>query len=283
MRNVKKSQHYVWKHYLKPWMNNSDQIYCLREGKIFKTSPDNIAQQSYFYKSTPITQEEIDFANYFIDLVDPTVKEGLSSLLRIYHLTSNYDDYLMKCGIEDFHGLIERRFIPILSKIYEVDLSFFDKSTEKGNFSFFIGCQYARTNKMRSRFVDSKINVPQNVDKENIAKILSLFFAAIIAKWVFTSSKLQFLDNKTSEPFLTCDQPIFNLKATGNVEIVPTEFELFYPISSTQAIILSENDLQPYIEVEDVERIQWFNNKIRENAKEQIFAKNRESLKPRSS
>ena len=278
MSDIKKSQHYVWKHYLKPWMNNG-QVYCLRDGKIFKTSPDNIAQQNYYYKSTPMTQEEIDVANYCIGLFDPTVKESLSSLLKIYHLTSNYNDYLMKCGIEDFHGLIERRFIPLLSKIYEVDLSFFDDSTEKGNFSFFIGCQYSRTNNMRSRFIDSKINVPQNVDKENIAKILSLFIAVIIAKWIFISSKLQFLDNKTSEPFLTCDQPVFNLKATGNIEIAPTEFELFYPISPTQAIILSENNLQPRIEVEDVERIQWFNNKIRENAKEQIYAKNEENLK----
>jgi hypothetical protein len=278
MSGIKKSQHYVWKHYLKPWMNN-DQIYCLRDERIFKTSPDNIAQQNYFYKSNPITKEEIDVANYYIDLFDPTVKESLSSMLRIYHLTSNYNDYLKKCGIEDLHGLIERRFIPLLTKIYQLDSSFFYDNNEKGNFSFFIGCQYSRTNNMRSRFINSKIIIPQNVNKENIAKIVSLFIAVIISKWVFISSKLQFLNNKTNEPFLTCDQPVFNLKAPNSIEIVPTEFELFYPISPTQALILSEDNLQPRIEVEDVKRIQWFNNKIRENAKEQIYAKDEENLK----
>jgi hypothetical protein len=185
----------------------------------------------------------------------------------------------MKCGIEDFHGLIERGFIPLLSKLYDADLSFFDINKEKGNFSFFIGCQYSRTNNMRSRFINSKINFPQNVDKENIAKIMSLFIAVIISKWVFISSKLQLLKNNTSEPFLTCDQPVFNLKAPKSIEIVPTEFELFYPISPTQAIILGEDNLLPRIEIEEVDRIHWFNSKIRENAKEQIYAKNEENLK----
>ena len=48
---------------------------------------------------------------------------------------------------------------------------------------------------------------------------------------------------------------------------------------NTQAIILGEDNLQPHIEVEDVKRIQWFNSKIRENANEQIYAKNEENLK----
>ncbi|TSA37099.1 MAG: DUF4238 domain-containing protein [Porphyromonadaceae bacterium] len=278
MNNIKKSQHYVWKNYLKPWTANG-QIYCLRDGKVFKTSPDNIAQQSYFYKSNPINIEEINLANYYIGIFDPAVKELLSSMLRIYHITANNDDYLMKCGIEDFHGIVETNFIPVLTKLYEVDLSFFGSSKEKSDFSFFIGCQYSRTNNMRSRFITSEITYPKNVDKENFAKIFSLFSAAIIGNWVYSKAKQQFLVNKTGEPFITGDQPVFNLKGTDSMEIAPSEFELFYPISPSQAIILSEKNTQPLMEIEDIEKVKWFNRKIWKNANEQIYAKYEENLK----
>jgi hypothetical protein len=277
MSHIKKSQHYVWKHYLKPWTTNG-QVNCFRDGKPFKTSPDNIAQQNYFYKSNPINIEEIEFAQYYIGKLDPTAKESLSNLLRLYYITANTDDYLMKCGIEDFHGIVETNFIPLLAKLYKVDLSFMERIKEKNDFSFFIGCQYSRTNNMRSRLTNSKITIPENVNKENFAKIFSLFMAAIIGNWVYSKARLQFLNNLTSEHFITSDQPVFNLKGTGSTEIEPSEFELFYPISPTQAIILSENNIQPLIEIEDVKKAKWFNRKIHQNAKEQIYAKNEEDL-----
>jgi len=255
------------------------QIYCFRAGKIFKTSPDNIEQQNYFHKSNPINIDEINLANYYICIFDPEVKEPLSGLLKIYNITANTNDYLIKCGIEDFHGIVESNFIPVLAKLYEADLSFLGISKEKSDFSFFIGCQYSRTNNMRSRFITSKIAVPEKVDKENIAKIFSLSTSAIIANWIYSKAKLQFLNNKTSEPFITVDQPVFNLKGTESIEIALSEFELFYPISPLQAIIIAENNTQPLMVFEDVERVKWFNSKMWKNAKEKIYAKDEENLK----
>jgi hypothetical protein len=266
MSNIKKSQHYVWKHYLNPWTTNG-KINCLRDGKLFQTSPDNIAQQTYFYKSNTLNIKDIEFAKMFIEMLHPTAKESLSNLLRLYNITTNADDYLMKCGIEDFHGVVEKSFIPVLEKLYKVDLSFLENIKEKSAFSFFIGCQYSRTNNMRNRFINSKMIVPENVSIENFGKVLSLFIA-----------NLQFLNNRTDEYFITGDQPIFNLKGTGSMEIAPTEFELFYPISPTQAIILSENNFQPLLEIEDVEKIKQFNLNICKNSKEQIYGKNEGDL-----
>jgi hypothetical protein len=277
MSTIKKNQHYVWKHYLKPWTTNG-QINCLHDGKPFKASLNKIAQQNYFYKSNPINIEEIEFAKYFIGILDPMAKESLSNLLRFYHFTANTDDYLMKCGIEDFHEKVETNFIPLLAKLYMVDLSFLKNIKEKNDFSIFIGCQYSRTNNMRSRLTNSKITVPENVDVENFAKIFSLFMAEIIGNWVSSKAGLQFLNNMTSKHFITSDQPVFNLKGTDSTEIAPSEFELFYPISPTQAIILSENNIQSLIEIEDVEKVKWFNRKIQQNAKEQIYAKKEEDL-----
>ena len=277
MSNIKKSQHYVWKHYLKPWTTNG-QVNCIRDGKSFKTSIDNVAQQNYFYKSNPINLQEIEFAKFFIGILNPTVQEALSNLLRLYHITANTDDYLMKCGIEDFHAIVETNFIPLLTRLYKVDLSFLESINEKNDFSFFIGCQYSRTYNMRSRMTNSKVIFPENVNRENIAKILSLFMAEIIGNWVYHKARLQFVNNMTSENFITSDQPVFNLEATGSTEIAPSEFELFYPLSPTQAIILSEKNIQPLIEIEDVKKVKWINLKIYQNAKEQIYAKNEEDL-----
>ena len=277
MSSIKKSQHYVWKHYLKPWTLNG-KIYCSRNGEIFRTSPDNIAQQTYFYKSNPINAEEIKFSNIYINVLDPSVRNLLKYLLEFYHQTSDSDDYFMKCGIEDFHGIVEKKFIPLLSKLYLADLSFFKNKKEKDEFSFFIGCQYTRTNNMRSRLVNSELFVPENVNIENVAKIFSLFFAAIIGNWIFNKANIQFVINKTSELFITGDQPVFNLKADNSMEIDPTEFELFYPISPSQAIILSETKNKSSSEIRDIERIRWFNSKVRENANEQIYSKYENNL-----
>jgi len=46
---IKKRQHYVARYYLKPWSDN-EQIYCIRNQKVFKSNLMNIAQEKYFYE-----------------------------------------------------------------------------------------------------------------------------------------------------------------------------------------------------------------------------------------
>jgi len=64
MLTKKIKQHYVWKYYLKPWTIN-DQIICQREGKIFKTALENVAQKRNFYQIHEPSKDEIEYLRLF--------------------------------------------------------------------------------------------------------------------------------------------------------------------------------------------------------------------------
>lgn len=209
MSTVKKQQHFVWKYYLKPWSKN-EKICCSGHGNIFCTSLDNIAQKRFFYKSEPLNSHEFNFVQSFIERLHPTAKTSLFGLLRMYCITTSHDDYLQKCGIEDFHGIVENKFKNILAKIYKKDLSFFEDNEDKNNFSFYVGCQYTRTNKMRTNLEDAPLVIPESIDKDKIAKVLSLLMGDMIGNWVFSKSKLTLLINDTEVSFITGDQPTYH-------------------------------------------------------------------------
>lgn len=269
-RTIKKKHHYVWQHYLKPWTDNK-QICCLRQGEKFRSSLKSIAQKRYFYEASPLNEVDIKFINSFLSQVHPMAQRPLLGLLDVYLKSAYTNDYTRKCGLEDFYSIVERKFIPILGKIYQHDLSFLEDLNERNHFSFFIGVQYTRTYKMRDRLSNALINFPKDLDKNNLSKILSLFFASIISNWVFQSGRLNLLHNKSGMNFITGDQPVFNkkgnIKVNGNVK----ELDLFFPVSPNLAIQISD-----YIEGEeyiDKDAVIQYNKDIKSNSKEQIFSK----------
>lgn len=277
MSSIKKNQHYVWKHFLKPWTSNN-KICCLRNGKTFNTSLDNIANRRYFYESTPLNEDEFKIILSFIDHLHPTAKASILNLFKIYYISANSsDNYLNKCGIEDLHGIVESNFIPVLDKLHELDMSFLNNEEEKNTFSFFIGCQYSRTNRIRNNYMTSKMPIPDNVNRENLAKVLSLLFADIIGNWVYSNSKFCLIRNESKLNFITGDQPIINLKDTGNPDVAPTEFELFYPITPTIAILLKRENSEQITIKDDTEIIKY-NKLIRNNSIEQLFALKQEDF-----
>jgi hypothetical protein len=268
---IKKKHHYVWKHYLKPWTVN-EQICCLRQGKRFSSSLENIAQKRFFYKSIPLNEIELKFIGSFLNQAHPTAKKTLLGLLDVYLKSAYTNEYTQKSGLEDFYSIVEGNFIPILDKIYKNDFSFLDDLKERNDFSFFIGIQYMRTHKMRDNFNNlSLINVPKDLNKDNLGKIFSLFFADIIGNWFFQVGRLNLLHNESDFDFITGDQPIFNkkghIKVNGNVK----EFDLYFPITPKLAIQIS--DYKEGEEFLDKDSVINYNKMIKSNSKEQIFSK----------
>lgn len=280
MSTVKKQQHFVWKHYLKPWTKN-DKICCSGHGNIFHTSLDNIAQKRFFYKSEPLNSHEFSFVQSFIEHLHPSAKTSQFGLLRMYCITANYDDYLQKCGIEDFHGIVESKFKSVLAKIYGKDLSFFENDEGKNNFSFYVGCQYTRTNKMRTNLENAPLKIPESIDKEKIAKVLSLLMGDMIGNWMFSKSKLTLLINDTDENLITGDQPIINTKAlNSNKYNPPKEIELCFPITPKIAIYLSDKSMGE--QKLNVKEVKEFNEMIIQQSKEQIYSMDKSDLTAKS-
>jgi len=64
MEAKKKNQHYVPQKYLDSFCVDG-QLFCLRNKKLFKTAPRNVASENYFYKMRKLTDQEIKFIKAF--------------------------------------------------------------------------------------------------------------------------------------------------------------------------------------------------------------------------
>jgi Protein of unknown function (DUF4238) len=54
--------------------------------------------------------------------------------------------------------------------------------------------------------------------------------------------KILLIDNHTSVPFITSDQPIINMLANPTGFAVPERVEFYYPLSPTRAMLYLEKD-----------------------------------------
>jgi Protein of unknown function (DUF4238) len=88
--SIVKRQHYVWRHYLRPWADNeSIWTYFKELGKIEKTSLMGVAQEKYFYKLVDISDEDEEYLKKFIERISPkSVKDLNFDFLRLFTITS---------------------------------------------------------------------------------------------------------------------------------------------------------------------------------------------------
>ncbi|MCT4664244.1 MAG: DUF4238 domain-containing protein [Flavobacteriales bacterium] len=287
---LKKNQHYVWKHYLKPWTNN-EQICCLRNNKfLFTTNSKNVAVRKFFYESTKLTDIDNKFIEGHLKQYHPSAFQSLNRLISMYDKTTNWDEYLQKCGLEDFHGIVETNFIPLLDKIYKDDLSFLKNTEDLNQFSFFIGCQYMRTNKMKKAILGSldsfkktsNVSMPDyyhSLNFQGIADVILLFQSDIIGNWIFSNGYVQIINNCTDINFITGDQPVINVKSDKDEKGIPMGFELYYPISPSKALYIQNKDIKERkVCITEESKIRFLNDKIHNHHQEQIFAKHESDL-----
>ena len=63
--NKKRRNHYVWKHYLRPW-SVRHKIWCLIKNEMIEKRLDDIAVEKDFYKRRPPTKNDIVKLEYMI-------------------------------------------------------------------------------------------------------------------------------------------------------------------------------------------------------------------------
>jgi len=273
-----KKQHYVWQYYLKAWALEN-KIWCKRDGKIFNPSTEGVAQERYFYEAIPLYPYEIDLVNALISKLHPTAYETIRSTLQVYIETSLGDENLRRNGLEKYHSLVEEKAVPILSALREGDKNILSIEQNRINFSYFIGCQYTRTKKIRKR----DLNPPKNMevpkpfkecDFNKVSYVMSFLLADIIGNWANSCAVFNLLENNSDLEFLTCDQPVFNFLAKDGEE--PHQFKLYYPLSPKFALFISNNEIEKNINSKD--KVLIYNNYIKSISSEFLFARNKELL-----
>ena len=127
----KKKQHFVWRKYLKAWSEN-DSIYCLMDGRIFKSGLMGVGQERYFYKLKELTKDEIKFIKALIDKDKrPMIRKLNHGWIDFFNQVFEIRDLLDGHGVshpeadkmldvlvhnfeEDFHSRIESDAIKFL-------------------------------------------------------------------------------------------------------------------------------------------------------------------------
>jgi hypothetical protein len=282
MKTNKKRQHYIWKKYLKPWTINN-KVWCKRHSAIFNTSLENIAQERYFYETSPLNEFEKRLIISIILSSPPENHNLLMQNFMVYNnISDNSDEYIRKNGIEDIHSRLEHNFSPALQSLYKKDLSFLNDNDSKVSFMYNISQQYNRTKRMHERPVAVLNNLPVsppkefegNLDNSKIVKALSfIFFADTLGNWLYQKAKIYFIE--TDFEFIASDQPIVNIHANSDFEPVK-EMECYYPITPHLALFFTEKNFNN-MKINKNETLKY-NKLLYSKSYEQIYAFSKETL-----
>ncbi len=199
---------------------------------------------------------------------------------------------------EDYHSLKEQQAIPQIEKLKNGDISFYYDTIERAplemndasNFINFLVIQYFRTKKMRKLLQDTIDNLIKkltvnsmgiNINNVNVEHILGPYIFFLQSQ--LTDSlrgdkvKLILLKNKTNIPFITSDQPVFNIYFSHSN--ITKKLLFFYPISPQVAVLLGETQItEKVVEVQENE-VKKYNDKMADFADDFLFSSNENVLK----
>jgi hypothetical protein len=304
----KRKQHYVSKHYLRAW-SSDEQIFCLRNGKIFISNLIGVANERDFYNLRELNEADIEFVKTFaIEPSTPFLKKVHLRTLELFTSVFWVKHRLEKTGKnspdinqeieelinnfeEDFHAQVEGDAVKYINLILNENLSFYKDREERVKFLCFLCFQLFRTKKIKynmiSKVYSSGFSEELCISFEKTYNIFSHVFAFNLAYSLAINSKFKILLilNNTSVPFLTGDQPVTNTFASGkSLKNMPNELnvELYYPVSPNIAILITER--KEYIDIDnlyitELDIIQKYNSIIIEESHEQIYSNSEELLK----
>ena len=301
MKNVKKLNHFVWQHYLKPWTDSNGQIICKRGDKVFSTGTQKIACENYFYKLEMLSPDDLHFTKkvIFNDKNEEILKidaqwlsmfSWIDKLIKIKGTIHNGDilNEINKTIIEfneNIHTSIEDIGAQYLEFLYNEDISFYN--TEQGNagFNIFLCEQYFRTKHMKETMI--KMHMPmKNVNFKNCwnisAHILAINLAATLSvqRNYFICCLLK---NDADISFYTSDQPVINISADNKNQrqLTINEFEFYYPITPKLVLLIGikKNLLsnQTIIDLPEI-NVRNYNAKMTSQSGDTIFSNNRKGL-----
>jgi len=298
----KKRQHYVWRNYLKPWADNEIiWTYFKEQNKIIKPGLMGVAQEKYFYKLEDYTEDEITFLTNYVEKTSPAIlKEFNLDFLYLFtsptilkrQLDTNTNPKINKefidseinklkvNSMEDAHCFIENLGFDIIQCRSIEDLEKLTIDDKRFAAIMFLCFQYFRTKNMRKSALKSFEGDKYESLAEKSWNVISFVMATTLARSISLDKNLRFIfiGNNTLVPFITSDQPVFNI-LNDKGEVV--ELELYYPLTPKCAISLHFRPEQIEIfknEVASEDYVNYLNKKVFENADYYVFANNEEIL-----
>jgi hypothetical protein len=295
-------QHYVPRLYLRAWTIDN-RLFRLMNGKIEHKGTKAFAKERYFYKLHGLTEADIRFIERAAIHDSPThLQPRHRTFVRMFSeapkLMEKVADIqptptalhvLLTERIvnteENFHEKIERHLKRSIDCMLAGDITFYSDDEELAGFFWHISVQYMRTNAMRQAMYSLRSVPESGASMERVWNILSHIFAVNIGWSLFADRKLfqlVLLDNSTSTPFITGDQPIINTHGSihTGISVSPGQLELFYPLSPRKAMLLaavSDGQADSVRSVSAME-VETYNFMIVRNSPEQLFCDSKEYL-----
>lgn len=192
MYNDVKKQHYVWEFYLKAWCFEGNKVWCNRNGNIFNTSTENIAQERRFYEITPLTNDEIGLIEAGINTMPKENHNILKLKLKNLVECSLYSDNTRKNALESEYADMEQRTVSILQSIRNGTIDMLDNEYDKNIFSIFLGMQYTRTPKSRNGKINCLSEGRFQISNNFSFYWSYIFFSDSISSWI-SSAKVSLL------------------------------------------------------------------------------------------
>jgi len=186
-------------------------------------------------------------------------------------------DLLINNAVENLHASIEEKAVPILRELCNGDGSILSDTERYHDFSFFIAMQYFRTPGMLKAVLKVFQGSDDRFNVEAAFGLMRTIFATNVgASLVFRrlSTRITFVEAEGEHSFITGDQPVLNLRASGLPEgEEPTELEFYYPLTPTRALLINF-DSKHGIEriVAGPSEVLRFNKEIASVANEQLYA-----------
>ena len=295
----KRGQHYVWRSYLDLWAENG-QIYCLRDGKVYRTNTKNVAKERDFYRLRNLTEEDLIFLNIAIEESPRHLRRlhcdlmyKFATIARLHAIADAAlpeDDEARRVleesiinTEEDLHSQIEDRAVPLIESMRAGNIDFFSDDEALVDFFYFLGIQHMRTKGCREDVVQRCKGIGMPFDVEKTWNILSHILGMNIGWSLYAERRnyrLVLMENLSDTPLITGDQPTVNTYARED-GMPPEDLEFYYPLSPQLAMLLTDKVDAFYSDrsVITSTEAEAYNRLILRSAHEQVFSNSEHYLR----
>lgn len=259
-----RKQHYVWVHYLQPWLDEEAKLHWSRNGEVFHpTNPVNVMGERDFYRLQRVTSTDATFLERFIigPIGSAELRQSHRRLVDAFRHIAEADELIQSSDRfspeekrvsqafvikteDDLQSQIEEDAGPILNKLRQERTDFIDNYEAAQKFFRFIAHQYFRTKAKRDAVGEALSQILPGHDFAHLTSIVCHIGAENLGVSLFVDRNefdIIFLGSRDGREFITGDQPIVNLLSTEDGR-EPTNLVLYYPLSPVLACLLSPKE-----------------------------------------